>query len=221
VSANQQEIEYHVGDIERAIVAKVVQKCGNRLYWDEWASDIARIAQTHISRITAILANSQNSVEIKAFNSFLKLLQDDLNDSVTKGEAIEMLSQHIITRPVFDALFDEYSFTQHNPVSKAMQAVLEVLNEHSLEKETETLERFYESVRIRASGIKDLKAKQKIIVELYDKFFRNAFPKMTERLGIVYTPVEVVDFILHSVNDVLKNEFGQNLGSKNVHIIDP
>ena len=219
--ATQQTFEYHVGDIERAIMAKVVQKCGNRLYWDEWASDIARIAQTHISRITAILSKPENTTEIAAFNHFLTELQGDLNDSITRDEAIEMLAQHIITKPVFDALFDGYSFTQNNPVSKAMQGVLEVLNQHALGKETETLEKFYASVKMRAAGISDLKAKQKIIVELYDKFFRNAFPKMTERLGIVYTPVEVVDFIIHSINDVLKREFNQHLGSKNVHIIDP
>ena len=217
----QQNIEYHVGEIERAIVAKVVQKCGNRLYWDEWATDIARIAQTNISRITAILDNPESTAEIVAFNSFLKEVQDDLNDSITRDEAIEMLAQHIITKPVFDALFEGYSFTSHNPVSIAMQGVLEVLNEHNLDKEAATLERFYESVRMRAAGISDLKAKQKIIVELYDKFFKNAFPKMTERLGIVYTPVEVVDFIIHSVNDILKSQFDQTLGSKGVHIIDP
>jgi len=217
----QQDIEYHVGAIERAIMAKVVKKCGNRLYWDEWAGDIARIAQTHISRITAILDKPENKTEIASFNSFLKELQDDLNDSITRDEAIEMLAQHIITKPVFDALFEGYSFTQHNPVSKAMQGVLEVLNEHNLDKEAETLEKFYASVKMRAAGIDDLKAKQKIIVDLYDKFFRNAFPKMTERLGIVYTPVEVVDFIIHSINDILKSEFGQTLGSKGVHIIDP
>ncbi len=217
----QQQIEYHVSEIERAIVAKVVQKCGNRLYWDEWAKDIAKIAQTNISRITAILAKSDNTAEIAAFNRFLKELQDDLNDSISRDEAIEMLAQHIITKPVFDALFDGYSFTQHNPVSKAMQGVLEVLNEHNLDKEAATLERFYESVRMRAAGISDLKAKQKIIVDLYDKFFSSAFPRLKDKLGIVYTPVEVVDFIIHSVNDVLKNEFGQTLGSKGVHIIDP
>lgn len=217
----QAEMEYHVGAIERAIMAKVVKKCGNRLYWDEWASDIARIAQTHISRITAILGKPDNQAEIAAFNIFLKELRDDLNDSITRDEAIEMLAQHIITKPVFDALFEGYSFTQHNPVSKAMQGVLEVLNEHNLDKEAETLETFYASVKMRAAGINDLTAKQKIIVELYDKFFRNAFPKMTERLGIVYTPVEVVDFIIHSINDILKSEFGQTLGSKGVHIIDP
>ena len=81
--------------------------------------------------------------------------------------------------------------------------------------------RFFASVHRRAKGINTAEAKQKIIVELYDKFFRNAFPKMTERLGIVYTPVEVVDFIIHSVNEVLQSEFGQTLGSKGVHIMDP
>ena len=217
----QQDFDYHVGEVERAIMAKVVKKCGNRLYWDVWAGDIARIAQTHISRITAILDKPDNTAEIASFNSFLKELQDDLNDSITRDEAIEMLAQHIITKPVFDALFEGYSFAQHNPVSKAMQGVLEVLNEHNLDKEAETLEKFYASVKMRAAGISDLKAKQKIIVDLYDKFFSNAFPRLRDKLGIVYTPVEVVDFIIHSVNDILKSEFGQSLGSKNVHIIDP
>lgn len=217
----QAELNIEIGEIERAIMAKVVQKCGNRMYWDEWAKDIAKIAQTHISRIAAILENPENKTEIKAFNKFLKDLKDDLNDSISREEAIEMLAQHIITKPVFDALFENYSFAQHNPVSKAMQGVLNVLNEHSLDKEVDTLEKFYASVKMRAQGIENLRAKQKIIVELYDKFFRNAFPKMTEKLGIVYTPVEVVDFMIQSINDVLQSEFGQNLGDKNIHILDP
>jgi predicted helicase len=217
----QGELNVHIGEIERAILAKVVQKCGNRMYWDVWAADIAKIATTHISRITAILATPENIVEITTFEAFLKELKDDLNDSISKDEAIEMLAQHIITKPVFDALFESYSFTQNNPVSKAMQNMLEVLDKHNIQKEAETLEKFYASVRMRAEKITDLKAKQKIIVELYDKFFSNAFPKLKDKLGIVYTPVEVVDFIIHSINDVLKSEFNQNLGSKNVHIIDP
>ncbi len=203
-----------------AIKAKIVKKCGTKDYWDTWATDIAKIAQTHISRITGLLAKP-DMTERKAFDEFLSELRDDLNDSITEGEAIEMLAQHIITKPVFEALFEGYNFTSENPVSKAMQSVLEVLNEHNLEKESESLTKFYASVKMRAAGIDNAEGKQKIIVELYDKFFRNAFPKMTEKLGIVYTPVEVVDFIIHSVNDVLQYEFGQTIGSKGVHIIDP
>lgn len=217
----QQTLEFEIGEIERAIYAKVVQKCGNRHHWEDWANDIAKIARTHIDRITAILEDKRNDKARKAFDKFSSELRDDLNNSITDAEIVEMLAQHLITKPVFDALFSDYSFAQNNPMSKAMQGVLDVLQEHNIDKEADTLQRFYESVKMRAEGIDSAAGKQKIVVELYDKFFRNAFPKMTERLGIVYTPVEVVDFILHSVANVLQTEFGQTLGSKGVHIIDP
>lgn len=217
----QADLQFEIGEIERAIYAKVVQKCGNRHHWEDWANDIAKIARTHITRITTIVEDPANTKEQAAFKSFANELRDDLNDSIGDGEVIEMLAQHLITKPVFDALFEDYSFAKHNPMSLAMQGVLEVLQEHHLDKEADTLQRFYDSVKQRAEGIENSEGKQKIVVELYDKFFRNAFPKMTERLGIVYTPVEVVDFIIHSVNDILKSEFGQSLASDNVHIIDP
>ncbi|GAB6404417.1 DEAD/DEAH box helicase [Pseudomonas sp. MHK4] len=217
----QAELTYEVGEIEKAIYAKIVDKCGNRHHWEDWANDIAKIARTHIDRIQGILENPANIQEKVAFNAFAAELRDDLNDSISDGEIVEMLAQHLVTKPVFDALFDEHSFANHNPMSKAMQGVLDALHEHHLAKEADTLDKFYASVRQRAAGINNAQGKQKIIVELYDKFFRNAFPKMTERLGIVYTPVEVVDFILHSVDHLLQREFGQTLGSKGVHIIDP
>ncbi|RQT48507.1 DEAD/DEAH box helicase [Burkholderia cepacia] len=217
----QHELQFEIGEIEKAIYAKLVQKVGNRHHWEDWANDIAKIARTHIDRITSIIENPENTKEREAFDAFAAELRGDLNGSITDGEIIEMLAQHLITKPVFDALFADYSFAKHNPMSLAMQSVLDVLQEHRLDKEADTLERFYESVKLRAEGIDNAAGKQKIVVELYDKFFRNAFPKMTERLGIVYTPVEVVDFIIHSVGHVLQSEFGQTLGSKGVHIIDP
>lgn len=218
---SQLNLHFQVGEIERALYAKMVKKCGSRNYWEDWAKDIAKIAGTHIARIKAIVSDPNNKKEVKAFNDFADELRDDLNDQITNEEVIEMLAQHLITKPVFDALFDKYSFASHNPVSQAMQHVLDVLQEHRLDKEADTLERFYASVKRKAANIDNAAAKQKIVVELYDKFFRNAFPKMTEKLGIVYTPVEVVDFIIHSVNDVLEQEFSENLGSKGVHILDP
>jgi len=217
----QGEFEFEVGEIERALYAKVVDKCGNRHHWEDWANDIARIAQTHIDRIKALLEDEAQVEARKAFGAFAAELRDDLNDKVSDGDIIEMLAQHLITKPVFDALFADYCFASHNPMSKAMQAVLDVLDAQNLGKEASTLQEFYDSVKLRAEGIDSATGKQKIVVELYDKFFRNAFPKMTERLGIVYTPVEVVDFILHSVNHLLQQEFGQTLGSKGVHILDP
>lgn len=214
-------LSFEVGVIEKALYAKIVKKVGNRRHWEEWANDIAQIANTHIDRINALLENPNNTEEIKAFNDFANELRDDLNDSISDEEVVEMLAQHLVTKPVFDAMFDEYDFTKHNPISKAMQKVLDILENQHLEKETKQLQAFYHSVKLRAEGINTAQGKQKIIVELYDKFFRNAFPRMTERLGIVYTPTEVVDFILHSVENVLNDEFGASLSDKGVHILDP
>lgn len=218
---DQGKLQFEIGEIERAIYAKLVQKVGNRHHWEDWANDIAKIARTHIDRITGILENKANTKEREAFSAFAHELRDDLNDSITDGEVVEMLAQHLITKPVFDALFEGYSFASNNPMSQAMQGVLDVLQEHQLSKETDTLQAFYDSVKMRAEGIDNAAGKQKIIKELYDKFFNGAFPKLAERLGIVYTPVEVVDFIIHSVAHILQTEFGQTLGSEGVHIIDP
>lgn len=206
-------------EFTRAIMAKIVEKCGTRDYWDSWAKDIAKIAQAHITRITAITARP--GPEQTAFRAFLAELHDDLNPEITEADAIEMLAQHLITKPVFDALFKDSKFTEANPVSRAMEIVLGQLHEHNLAKEAESLDKFYASVARRAEDIKTAHGRQSLITELYDRFFRNAFPRLTQRLGIVYTPVEVVDFIIHSVNDVLKEQFGQTLGSKGVHILDP
>ncbi|QKE37994.1 MAG: type ISP restriction/modification enzyme [Ferrovum myxofaciens] len=217
----QQEIQFEIGEIERAIYARLVQKVGNRHHWEDWANDIAKIANTHIDRIRGILENPDNREEQTAFAAFATDLRHNLNDSISNDEIIEMLAQHLITKPVFDALFEGYSFARHNPISQAMQSVVDILESHQIGKEADTLQAFYDSVKFRAAGIDNAAGKQKIVVELYDKFFRNAFPRMSERLGIVYTPVEVVDFIIHSVNHILKVEFDQTLGSPGVHILDP
>ena len=217
---HQTEMVFSVDEFSRAIMARIVKKCGTRDYWEDWATNIAEIAKNHISRLTGILKEPDTAAR-KAFDSFLEELRDDLNDTINEADAVEMLAQHIITRPVFEVLFQGHQFTGENPVSRAMQGVLDVLDEANLDKESRDLEKFYASVQMRAEGITDPQAKQRLIVELYDKFFRNAFPRTTERLGIVYTPVEIVDFIIHSVNEILQEEFGQNLSSEGVHIIDP
>ena len=217
----QETLQFEIGEIERALYAKIVKKCGNRHHWEDWAGDIAKIARTHIDSINAILENPANEAERAAFEAFAAELRDDLNNAVSDEEIVEMLAQHMITKPVFDALFSDYSFAEHNPMSRAMQKVLDLLQQKNLHKERNTLQSFYDSVHLRASGIETAEGKQKIVVELYDKFFRNAFPRMTERLGIVYTPVEVVDFIIKSVEDVLQHEFKSSLQDKGVHILDP
>lgn len=204
-----------------ALYARIVKKCGERRPWEKWSEDIARIAQRHIDRLNLLLDKDPDIKVVNAFTKFLSGLHRNINPAITREEAIEMLAQHLITRPVFDALFENYAFSDHNPVSQAMQIMADALQGQALDKETETLEKFYASVRTRAEGIDNAEGKQKVILELYDKFFSTAFKKMSERLGIVYTPVEVVDFIIHSVEDVLQSEFQSSLTAKDVHIIDP
>ena len=207
-------------DIERAIYGKIVKKVGNVRYWEDWSKDVAEIAQQHMMRIRVMLEDT-SSETFKAFQKFISGLRHNINGAISDQQAIEMLAQHLITKPVFEALFDSYSFANDNPVSRAMDAMLQVMDEQGLLKEQERLKDFYESVRARAEGIDNLKAKQDIIIQLYDKFFKVGFKETTERLGIVFTPVEVVDFIIHSVEDVLKKHFGKSIGDEGVHILDP
>lgn len=203
-----------------AILARIVDKVGERGYWETWAKDIADVARTHLTRLQSTLETCRPELR-KEFEIFLEALRNNLNPALTEFDAIEMLSQHLITKPVFDALFEGFSFSDSNPVSVVMQRMLDSLDHIKLEHETERLEKFYSSVRLRASGIKDGAAKQQIVKELYERFFRNAFSATSDRLGIVYTPNEIVDFINRSVNDVLMKEFGQAISDQDVHVLDP
>ena len=212
------QLELRFGELQDGMYAKLVEKCGDRLYWENWAKEIGLIAHKFIERISKLI---QSGVHKKAFNEYLKGLQRDLNPSVDAAQAIEMLAQHIITRPVFDALFADYQFVNNNAVSRSMQRMIDLLQEQAFEKDTEVLEKFYQSVRTNVGGIDNLEGKQTIIKNLYEKFFKGAFPLTVEKLGIVYTPVECVDFIIHSVNDILKAEFDTSLTEQNVHILDP
>lgn len=203
-----------------AIYAKVVEKCGDRRYWESWAKDVAEIAQNHRNRIEHLLKHPKPGTK-EAFDDFLNGLRENINPNISRDEAVEMLSQHIVTKPVFDALFSGYDFTSHNPVSQAMQGMLDILEGQALEKDAESLKDFYNSVRQRASGLDNHEARQRVIVELYEKFFSTAFKSMTDRLGIVYTPVEIVDFIVKSADFALQKEFGLRLADEHVHILDP
>jgi predicted helicase len=208
-----------IDDISEAVYAAIPKKLGDREYWSEWAKSIGQVAERLIARIEALIDSSPELTE--DFTSFLKGLQDTLNPAVSRGDAVEMLAQHILTLPVFQALFAETDFPENNAVGKALQGIVKKLDAAAVASETEGLDKFYDNVRERISLAKSDKSKQDIIRNLYDTFFHNAFPRMAERLGIVYTPVEVVDFILKSADVALRRHFGESLGSHGVHIIDP
>jgi predicted helicase len=206
--------------LQNIIYARMVQKVGNKRYWEQWARDVAIIAERQIERINYLI--SQRKEQSEAFEQFLIGLQKNINPSINQQQAVEMLAQHIITKPIFDALFEGYSFVNSNAVSVAMQSMIDKLEKGSnFAEQDENLIKFYDYVKNTARKLDNAEAKQRIIIELYDKFFKTAFPKMVEKLGIVYTPLEVVDFIINSVNDILQKEFKRSISDENIHILDP
>lgn len=219
-SCTQMKLDLEWDKFEGAIFGKIVQKVGDRKYLENWSADVAKIAQRQISWIKNKLKDKKDPITIE-FKKFISSLQHNINESIDENQAAEMLSQHLITKPIFEALFDEYSFVNSNPVSSAMENIVKELENAGFAKEQENLEPLYESVKMRAEGIERAEDKQKIIITLYDKFFSTAFKSTTERLGIVFTPIEVVDFIVKSVDDVLNTHLGKTLSSENVHIMDP
>ena len=206
--------------LQEAINALIVKKCGTKVYWDVWAKDIAEIAKRHIQRISEIIQSDEAAQA--EFQKFLRGLKDSLNESITEAQAVEMLAQHIITLPVFEALFAGTGFAESNPVSIAMEEMLSVLRQFTLETESEKreLRELYASVRMRAEGIRTDAGRQSVIKDLYESFFKEAFKATSEKMGIVYTPNQVVDYILHATDRLLYKEFGQRLCDKEVHILD-
>jgi predicted helicase len=215
----EQGILVHLpSQIADGIYAKIVEKVGDREYWEQWAHDVADIAHKQEVRIRSLLSEP-NSKPANEFDKFLKAIRDNLNDSITETDAIEMLAQHLITKPIFESLFGNNEFAQKNPISRTLDGILEVLYDH-IENDVK-LDQFYSSVQKRVAGIDNSASRQKLITELYEKFFKIAFPRMTEKLGIVYTPIEVVDFILHSVSKILEVDFNASFSDKGVSVLDP
>lgn len=214
------QLTLQFGATQQNIFAKLVEKCGDRLYWENWAAEVGEIAKKYIARIARLVA-SHGGKYAAEFDEFVRTLRHNLNPGITTEQCIEMLAQHLITRPVFEALFADYQFVSNNSISSSMQQMIDLLESEAVDKDLTVLSNFYESVRANVGKIDNLEGKQTVIKNLYEKFFKRAFPLTVEQLGTVYTPVECVDFILHSVDEVLKSEFGAALTQENVHVLDP
>lgn len=217
--SEQLELPLNWKEMRSAFYGKVVQHVGDRRYLEDWSKDVADIAKMYVRRINDLIDSNQGAK--LAFEKFLKSLRYNINDSIDQEQAVEMLAQHLITEPVFNALFSDYDFVKNNAVSKSMNDIISAFKVFGFAKEQEQLKPFYESVKLRASGIDNIQGKQTFIIQLYNSFFKTAFPRVTESMGIVFTPVEVVDFIIHSVDWALNKYFGKSLASENVHVLDP
>ena len=199
----------------KAISTKLVQKVGDIDYYDEYGAELGRAASTIEARMKNLTkSNKELGSEIKTFH---KSLQGIINDTVTEDETIQIISQHIILSKIFNLLFSG-EFTSHNPIAKVLEKTSQ---KFGLKEELEGLSEFYDKVEREISGIKAREARQNFIKKIYSNFFSSTKKKETEKHGVVYTPVEVIDFIINSVNHVLKTEFKMTFNDKDVKILDP
>ena len=207
--------------VEETIKSTIIKKLGRRKEWQDWAEDVAKICTEQVKSINQLLDANQDPDFQAEFAKFCLDLNDSIGQHLNREAIIEMLAQHIVIKPVLDELFRGFPFTEQNPIAKGLSDMLQKLDAEGLTKTNQDLRGFYQSVEFRMQNVTTVEDRQKVIVDLFDRFFKKAFPKQKDKLGIVYTPIEIVDFINHSVNDILKKEFGSSLGSHGVHIMDP
>lgn len=206
-------------ELAHSIQAQIVRKCGTKVYWGEWTRDVADVASARAEAIARLVGSGKAS---ESFARFLQGLRDSLNSNYTETEAVSVLAQHEITRPIFESLFDNPEVVANNPIVKGMDRALDDLYEAGLERgfADSRLADLYDSVRTCAAQVVSDQARQNLIKEIYNDFFSIAFKDMAAELGIVYTPVEVVDAQLHMVQRALRREFGMSLGDRGVHVLD-
>lgn len=200
-------------DLANAVYNVMPTKLGDRNYWENFAKKTGNIAKTLNNRLKELFGKNP-----EIFDNFLTSLRDNIHQSIKEDEALDMIISHIITKPIFDALFGD---NIQNPIAKALDKMVLKLSDLGLEGETKDLKNLYESVKTEAVRAKSPKSQQELIKNLYNTFFKEAFRKQSEKLGIVYTPIEVVDFILRATNGILKKHFNTDFNDKNITIFDP
>ena len=207
--------------IEEHIKSIIIKKVGNRREWEDWAQDVGEICSRQVEHIKAMVGDDASPENRKAFADFKTELTAATRVKLSDDDVVEMLAQHIVIKPVLDELFRGYPFTEKNAIASAMTKMLERLDADGLTRTNDELKGFYQSVGFRMQNVTSVSDRQKVIVDLFDRFFKVAFPKQQDKLGIVYTPIEVVDFMTHSVNDILQKEFGCTFSTHGVHVLDP
>ncbi|GAA7046584.1 DEAD/DEAH box helicase family protein [Helicobacter pylori] len=200
-------------DLANAVYNVMPTKLGDRNYWENFTKKTGNIARTLNSRLKDIFEKNP-----EFFHGFLDSLRGNIHSNIKEYEALDMITSHIITKPIFDAIFGD---NIKNPISKALDKMVEKLSTLGLQGETKDLKNLYESVKTEALRAKSQKSQQELIKNLYNTFFKEAFGKQSEKLGIVYTPIEVVDFILRATNGILKKHFNTDFNDKNITIFDP
>ncbi|GAA6871726.1 hypothetical protein HpHNI57_12970 [Helicobacter pylori] len=200
-------------DLANAVYNVMPTKLGDRNYWENFTKKTGNIARTLNNRLKDIFEKNP-----EFFHGFLDSLRGNIHQNIKEDEALDMITSHIITKPIFDAIFGD---NIKNPISKALDKMVEKLSTLGLQGETKDLKNLYESVKTEATHAKSQKSQQELIKNLYNTFFKVAFRKQSEKLGIVYTPIEVVDFILRATNGILKKHFNTDFNDQSITIFDP
>ena len=205
--------------VTRGLAGKLVRRLAlGRKYLENWAQDVARVARALEQQVRA-MAERNPKVKEK-LGELLAALRAFTSESVTEEEALLMLVQHALTKPIFDALFGELLKEREDPVSRALDELFQEFRGF-LDREGEALKDFYEEMRLKALGLADEAERADFLRRLYSNFFTRAFPQVADQVGIAYTPVELVDFLVQSADELSRKHFGRGLEGEKVFVLEP
>lgn len=182
--------------------------------------DIPKVTET--IRQIIIDAALSNITFVKALSSFLELCRDSINPAITREDVYEMIIQHILTEDIFNTIFDETQFHRENNIARELETVIAAFFTGNIRREAlRGVKHYYDAINAAAAGIADHHEKQKFLKVVYETFYKSYNPKAADRLGVVYTPNEIVSFMIESVDYLLHRHFDKYLEDKNVEILDP
>ena len=197
----------------------------NLAEWDDAVNTFQDTIPELGAKLEALIQTErQNTPEFReAFAHFHQQCQAAINPNLAETEVERMLAQHLMTERIFRTVFDNPDFTRRNVIASEIEKVIDVLTREALNRSQffSELKPFYDAIEKTASTLSDFSQKQDFLNTLYQRFFQDFSVKDADRHGVVYTPQPIVDFMVNSVQHLLKTHFGKSLADTGVHIIDP
>ena len=208
-------------DFSKAIKAVLIRQTVDSDHWEDWVDDVATKAKKNRGKIKSLI-NSKSDIKDK-FNQLKAEMQNNIHTSIKSDDVVDMVNQHFITEPIFNALFENSGALTNNVIANSLNEFITKLKTHGITlNDDSAYQDFYNAIKRKVSSTgEDPKARQNLLHKIYENFFTKAFPRDVAKLGLVYTPTEVINFMLHSVDYLLQTELNTKLENDNVSIIDP